>query len=490
MALPYKAGDIELNNIILYNYKSTPVDLRRLMSEFTVYHDLMSNGMQCEILILDATGVVEMLPIVGDETVIITFRTPSFDDFRTYVFRIYKIDNKVKSNDRTDAFVLHGISQEVINDHRRSVSKSYTNLTASSIVKSIYNEYLKPNEQDHYLVKKKNLYIQDTLDNHHMVFPGEKPFTAINTMCMEAKVNNDGKLTKYDFVNKKINEEEYIDNSEASNFVFYESYDGWYFRTLDSLLTRTYQVKDKNNNTTTRDYAEDYYLTNAKIEPNNKEENSVKPYQKINSLSYEKQFDTIENMETGLYFHKVETIDPITKRFTTDVFTYNKDGKKVSHLEKNKSLFSKKSIFADDDDTTLRYYMQSNIGENYNKQSYLSGAIRTDPQIRNPRSLHKFFKYDITSRTQLNNIVLSISVPGNTDIEIGQVVNIHIPQNSGVEEYKRKINLLYGKRFFITAVRHTYNKVDNNFFTVFEAVKDTYAKGVVEETRDVIDEDE
>jgi hypothetical protein len=48
------------------------------------------------------------------------------------------------------------------------------------------------------------------------------------------------------------------------------------------------------------------------------------------------------------------------------------------------------------------------------------------------------------SRTQLNNIVLSIGVPGNTDIEIGQVVNIHIPQILVSKNIKENINLLYG----------------------------------------------
>ena len=126
--------------------------------------------------------------------------------------------------------------------------------------------------------------------------------------------------------------------------------------------------------------------------------------------------------------------------------------------------------------------MQSNIGENYNKQIYLLNAITTDPQIRNPREMHKWFKFDLASRVQLNNIVFTVGVPGNTDIEIGQVVNIHIPQNSGIEEYKKKQNLIYGNKFFVTAVRHTFNKQDNSFFTIFEAVKDVYAKKVIEET--------
>tara|TARA_R110000796_G_scaffold107693_2_gene218482 strand:+ start:928 stop:2361 length:1434 start_codon:yes stop_codon:yes gene_type:complete len=463
----YKAGDIELKDITLFNYRGAPIDIKIIMEEFTIFHDLYANGIQCEILVVDSNGLLEFMPIVGDETLMIKFRTPTDDRLRTYIFRVYKVDNKVKGNDRTDNYVIKGISQESINDRLITVQKSYTDLPADAIVKSIYNEYLKPNEKDYIIVKKKKLNIQTTHDNHHMVFTDQSPFKAINTMCMEGQVKSQGKLTEYDFKNKKIKEEEYIDNSEASNFVFYESYDGWNFKTLDSLLVQ--------------DPVEDYYFTNAKVEQTNKDK-TIKKYQIINSLEYNKQFDTLESMSGGLFFNTVETIDPITKRFTVDNFTYNTDKGKISHLEKNRDLFSKESLFAKGGQSSRKYYMQSNIGENYNKQIYLSNAITTDPQIRNPREMHKWFKFDLASRVQLNNIVFTVGVPGNTDIEIGQVVNIHIPQNSGIEEYKKKQNLIYGNKFFVTAVRHTFNKQDNSFFTIFEAVKDVYAKKVIEET--------
>tara|TARA_R110000868_G_scaffold9685_1_gene47766 strand:- start:22 stop:1431 length:1410 start_codon:yes stop_codon:yes gene_type:complete len=462
----FQPGDIELKNITLFNYKGSSIELKVIMEEFTIFHDLYANGMQCEILVVDSNGLLELMPVVGDETLIINFRTPTDDAIRSYVFRVYKIDNKVMSNDRTDNYVIKGISQEVFNDRKSTVQKSYTDMPASAIVRGIYNGYLKPNEEDYGIVKKKNLYVQDTSNNHHMVFTDESPFTAINTMCMEAKVKTSGKLTEYNFKSKKIGDEESPDESQASNFIFYESYDGWYFKTLDSLLIQ--------------DPVEDYYFTNAKVEQKNKDE-TIKQYQMINSLKYNKQFDTLESMEEGIFFNTVETIDPITKKFTIDNFTYNTDRGKIAHLEKDKNLFSEESLFAKGGQSSHKYYMQSSIGANYNKLIYLKGAVKTDPQIRNPRELHTWFKFDLASRVQLNNMVLAISIPGNTNMEIGQVVNIHIPQNASSVEYQKKENLLYGNKFFVVAVRHTYNKQDNSFFTVFEAVKDVYAKDIVEE---------
>ena len=79
------------------------------------------------------------------------------------------------------------------------------------------------------------------------------------------------------------------------------------------------------------------------------------------------------------------------------------------------------------------------FGENYNKQPYLSNATNTDPQIRNPRRLQNWFKYNILSKAQLSNIVLSITVPGNTGIEVGDVVNLHIPQSSELPELSKKL---------------------------------------------------
>ena len=469
MAEDYKPGDIELKHITLQNYRGAKVDLQKVMEEFTIFHDMMDNGLYLDILIVDANGLVEFTPIVGDEVIVMQFRTPTFKDMRTYVFRIFSVEDKVKTNDRGDNYVIRAVSQEVINDHRNSVNKSYTNLSGSSVIKSIYNEFVKPNEDDHITVKKKKLFVQDTVDTHHFLFPGVKPIEAINTVCREARVKNNGMLTEYNFKNKKINEEVYIDNSDASNFVFYESYDGWYLKTIDSMLVQ--------------DVFEDFYLTDARREQKNEGKETIKPFQKISTVQYLNQFDTIDNLEEGMYYHKVETIDPIKKQFTTDVFTYNNDKKSIAHLEKNKNIFTKKSIFANDGDTSVSHYMQSNIGD-YRKFDLLNTARKTDPQVRNPRRLHEYFKYDLASRNQLNNIVLEIAIPGNTEIELGQVVNLHIPQNSAVEEYKKKDNILYGNKFFITNFRHTYNKQDNSFFTMFEAVKDTYAKDVVEETTD------
>jgi hypothetical protein len=459
----YRTGMVELRDCLLFNYRKAAIDIRHLMIEFNVYHDLFANGVTCEIVLADSNGLIEFLPIVGDEIFVISFVTPTLDETLTYVFQVYNISDRSKSNGRSESYVLRGVSQELISNSRKSVNISYKDIPVSSIVKGIYNSYLKPSEEDFGIIKaKKEINVEETLDNFHVVFSGEKPFECIRYLSKEAQSLNS-------------------DNSLASNFIFFEKNDGWYFKTIDSMLSA--------------EAVDNFYFTEASGEIDNNDaiagdddDGIVYKYQMINNLEFINQFNTLERLNNGYYSHTIETIDPILKKFTKDLFLYEKDFNKIAHIENSKKTFgtnyvySENSIFSKEAGSSIKKFIISNIGENYNKLEYLSKAFSRDPQIRNPRKLHKFMKYDLVSRLQLDNIVLSVGIPGNSQLEIGDIVNLHIPQSTGNKDFLNELNLLYDKRFFITSIRHTYNKVDNNFFTVFECVKDTYAKKVIEVT--------
>jgi len=447
MTIPYKPGDVELKTCLLYNYNKKVIDIRHLTVEFNIYHDIFDHGITCELVL----GIVEFMPIVGEETLVISFKTPTFDNLLTYVFRVYSITDKNKSEQRSDVFVIHGVSQEGLSNQRKGVKKSYVDLPASTIVKSIYNEFLKPTEEEYGIIKKnKVLEIEETKDNVSLVFPDKKPFDVINYLAGEAESKND-------------------QESLASNFIFFEDADGWHFKTIDSMLTQ--------------DAVENFFLVDAQVEQEKDMGDKINPHQKISNLDFESQLDTLENLDMGLYFNTIETIDPITKRFTTDSYLYERDSSKIGHVEKsfnNRKYLTENSIFKNDAGSSKSIMIISNIGENYSKQNFLNAAVTNDPQIRNPRKIHKFLKYDIASRLQLENISFSVTVPGNSDIRIGDIVNLHIPQSTSKKDFEKKVNILYDKRFFIIALRHTYNKKDNSFFTVFECVKDSFAKELVE----------
>jgi hypothetical protein len=450
MPLAYKPTDLELRSCFLYNYAGEKLDIRNIMLEFNIYHSIFSNATKIDVAILDGNGLVEIFPIVGEETLEIEFKTPTFEKTLNYFFRIYNVSDKDKFETRSDKYILHGTSQEVVSNLRKSVNKSYVDMPISTIVKGIYNSFLKPTEEEYTKIKKnKTLSIQETNDNFSVVFTGEKPITAIKYLSQEAQTKND-------------------QEGQGSNFYFFEKSDGYYFETIDGMLLK--------------DPSYDFYFTLASNEDHATQGEKIDDDKKITNYSFVNQVNTLKNLARGLYAHNIETIDPITKRFTTDNFSYKNDSKKITHIEHDKKkiddtfLYSEDSLLSKDSGTSVNYYMISNIGEDYNKQPYLSKAITNDPQIRNPRKLHKFLKYNVAAKAQLSNIVLSITIPGNTKLEIGDVVNLHIPQSSELPELSKKLNLLYDKKFLVVSIRHTFNKKNNKFYTIFECRKDTYAK--------------
>ena len=485
-SLPYRAKNVEISNCVLYNHNKNFRDITPIMLGIDIYHDIMDNGIYCEVSMTEAVGLVEFFPIVGDETLIVRFGTPGFVDFRTYVFRIFKVSDRKKAGERNEVYILSGVSQEIINNERLSVKKSYKDLTADQIVKSIYEDFLRPTEEEHYFIKKKDIKLQESDNLLNLNFPGEKPITAINMAAREGRSKSIGNYNVYKFLNKKIppggadKNEALVDISEASNFVFYESYDGWNFRTLDSLLTE--------------DPVEKFFLSEASTEKQLMDgSQKVHPRQLIEDMRVVKQVNTQENIQTGLYSHDVEALDPILKRFTETTFNYDKDADKFAHLENkpNEKLYAKNSVFKTSTKSSYKYFLPTNIGdprtvpfvkERVHDPYAKDPTTETDQQLRNPRKLHEFLSFDVTSRTQLNNIVLEVTVPGNSDIEVGQVIELIIPQNTEVKEFMEKENLLYNKRFFVGAVRHIINKEDMSFFTVMDCVKDVYGKKVEEVT--------
>jgi len=522
----YAPGVINLKTCLLFNYNKKALDIRHLMVEFNIFHDIYTHGTKCELVIIDGNGIVEMMPIVGEEKLLLEFSSPmegvrgapkSRDKVLTYVFQIYKIDDKQKLEPRTERVTLHGVTQETVNNARTTVEKSFVDQTSSTIIKTIYEKYLKPKEEDFIMSDKKNkIVIQKVKHNMSVVFPRLRPYDAIRYICQETY--HLGKLIFETYQdNELIKPEdppanEITNNSQSSNFVFFQKSDGWYFQTLDSLLIRP--VENFNNfYLSGANYAQivggrlagDFRGASLGAFESVSTSTKVFPFQIIIDVNLRNQFDTLESSINGLYSSFTETIDPLLKEFTRESFVYADKVKNMNHLEQDKSQFGSNFIFTDNSlyrtnrdpgivpmsppglkptnkKTSARSYVASNIGENYSQLPIFGNARETDPRIRNPRNIHKYIHYNRASRLKLaSNIVLNVTIPGNILLEIGDVVNLHFPQTSPIEEYMKKLNLLYDKKFLVTAIRHVYNKQKNHFFTVMQCVKDTYAKPLVEE---------
>ena len=190
--IQYRQGGIELDVVTIWNFKKNAVVLNNVIIEFNIYYDLYGNGSKLEMVLIDSNGLIEMMPIVGDETCLVQFKTPTFKTKISQLYRIYKVDSR-GSRGRAEVYVLHGVSQEVMADKRKSVNKSYSQLKPERIVESIYEDYLRPTQEEFGAIHKNQppLELQETQFNQSFCFPGIRPFQAIKQVCNESVLKAD-----------------------------------------------------------------------------------------------------------------------------------------------------------------------------------------------------------------------------------------------------------------------------------------------------------
>lgn len=452
----YKPNKVNLLSCEIVNTLGETVDIQYQIVEFSVFYDLFAHGIKLELTIVDSIGIVERLPIVGDEFVLIRFSSIPLERkgkkkfFKPVElgFSIYKVTDKQKANQRTEAFVLHGMSHEIINDKRKSVSESFVDLAGHEIVRQIYEDYLKPTDNDFLTYQQGKLNVAVEAENNlSFVFNGIRPFKCIRKVLRESQTKEQESL--------------------SSNLIFYKNNQGYQVNTIDNLYKQSvkevfyYKVGNEDDRT--------------KDDP---EAEKIGREQQINQYQILNQIDQLKNISSGMYEQKYDTIDPLLKRFRESNFNYDEEKGKLAHIEDNFANYNQNSKNKQSFGTENTSYFVTHIGDNYVEESkYFSvhSAAEKDSQLRNPRRLQDYLAYEKASRLAIRNTVVMVTITGYTDLEVGDLIEIRKPQNTvgSTEEELDKTNEM-GEKYIILAMRHIFNAVEQNFSTVMECAKDSF----------------
>ena len=211
MKLERAPGHYTLDSIELYSYvtKET-IELADIVGELNIYEDMFSNTMSANIIVEDTWNIIGKFPIVGHERITIIMDTPEAENEMVLEFRVYKIDNYEKTSQRAATYTIQLISAEYLLNLGQSISKSYPNSLTSDIVRSIFDDlYLLEADMNVKLVD-----IEPTQNVNDIWIPNWKPFDAMNWLAKRSMA----------------------ENRDGANYMFYETRDGFHFRSLESLV--------------------------------------------------------------------------------------------------------------------------------------------------------------------------------------------------------------------------------------------------------------
>ena len=301
-----KAGRFLLDDVVLVSYQSADgsnknaksISIRSQVLEINLYESLEGAGLSGNIVVADGQAVISHLPLTGYERIEFKLYTPGTSrgyDFSAqtgHPMYIYKISGRQPTTPRSQIHMLHFCSKEIVDNEMKRVNRTLTGSVDQMVVDIFRND----------LESKKNFIVEETKGLHKFVMPRMKPFKAI------AKLSDDAEPLKYN----------------SSGMLFYEDSTGFRYRSLENMLaiagvarpvTAKFQQKPRN------------------VKGGQGETDIIKEMQTVDNFEIKDQFDTLKNLNNGVYASRMITHDTFNKTFSEIDFDYNTYFPTIFHTE-------------------------------------------------------------------------------------------------------------------------------------------------------------
>ena len=520
MATEAETNAIKDLDISLVNFnEQSVINITDITPHFNIYESIFNQYCTIELIIADSNSLISRLPIVGEEYIAIRYRTAGLKvdkeeyTLRTRSFRIYKLSERDENNEGTQNFKLHGIDDHCFVNEAYSINQSFVGSNCIAACEAVFKSYfIDPIEFRPFDKQQFNL-----VDNDNGII--EKKYeTAEQHQSKNTSTFIAPGLTPVEVINYLKDEAVHKDTEETSNYLFFQNVNGFHLRTLGNLKEQTAK------------YA--YFLKNVLSEGVSKKEvkevDNTTGLERNNILSYQfkKTFDTLNNINSGFYGNRVVAIDLLTKKYDERIFTYNTEWPRLNPIERGPEAAKLHSdsgtkdqdinMLAQIGSTQTRFIstellsnsiptgnptnFSANESPSYKQTPYfypidkkdpdemrdklfgtlknedakyrMVAFVRDDNKLKNPRLKHEKLNREIGAISALDSIILNIMVPGNSDIQAGDMIHVFIPD----EQDNTKYMSILGQtepRMLVTDVRQSYLMSASAYVTALTCVKDS-----------------
>lgn len=315
-----KPGIYSLSDITIINYEGRSVDIKATLINFDVQSDLFNTCLHGTLTIQDSGDFQQNLPLIGEETLQIKFKSNKDEEPTIMNFYIYSLVDKIKRGEDGFEYKLNFCSIELLQNRALNLSESFYKLNASDIVKRCFNR-----------ISNKPINIEPTANTLNYISPSISPFEIINYMATRSISKN--------FPN-------------TGTYVFYEDIKGFNYRTMDSMISSEpkaeYSFSHKNQISTDMDT--EFYT--------------------VNSWEITQHYDILDGLNKGGYGATTRILDPFTRSYGVKTFNIfsDDDYNKVEHINKDKasSLHSSRFKFTQAPGNFIKFRMVDNIADKEN----------------------------------------------------------------------------------------------------------------------------
>jgi len=429
--------------ILESNDQKRTIDIRQGTVSIDYYEDIFSPTITAKIRVINTGDSIQApdkegnpdgerqsiyngLPLRGGERVSLKIKGNSDKnpglDFATnqkdYLY-VSSITDIVSESQR-ETFLLHLTSREAITNETSRVGKKYpTSSTIDASVTDILKNYLKT---------EKIGKIDKTQNKYGFIGNLRKPFTILVWLA-----------------SKGVPAE--ISGDATAGFVFYQTREGFQFRSIDSLISQkpddipTYTYTQVNESGTTRD--NDFAILNYKTEKN---QNLIEKLRLGSYASYRMFYNPLT----------FEFTDPQKGTFTTDDYVSG-----VKNLGQQLEL----PKISNDSNIDLGH-----IPTRYLTQVLDIGTMEKDVSTDVNSDPFKYQSQAIMRYNMLFTQTMSIVVGSNTNLKAGDIIKCNFPKISrgDKEEYDKEQSGLY----MIKELCHHFDS--DASYTSMKLIRDTF----------------
>ncbi len=437
-------GEFILTGPNIIGSSGEQVDIGDLVLELNVYQNLNHPFMSGNILMNDAKGLYEYLPIIGQERLIFKLTTPSAYssiNFEEYHAVIYNVEKRFNTNDRSQAYLMNWTTLDNYRNFRTKVSKSYDGNISSMIVRILSEE----------LKSKKSMYVDVTKNIRKYVVPNLSPYAACSW----------------------LREESVSKEHQSPHYLFYENSNGYNFRSLDSLIGSQGSLSIPHKKTYRSQPPEDPKEIGAATGT-------------ILAFQVEDSSNTYTNGRAGMFastllYHDVfnKTLQKFEYDYIDSCYKYrnqlNQDSGKYGPFISESKVDGENKIT---DFPESKIFVHPSAG----KELHSVGAS-TDFTIPYTNNNAQYWLQESLSREmEREYFTLKIETYGDTNIMVGDIVDVVIPSNREQTPSggKDSMDAILSGRYLITQLHHQVTPPTQAHKMSFTAMKDSVSSALPE----------
>ena len=435
-----KAGDVRLQELKLISSDNTIFDLRDFLVELNLYEDMFSPSMRGNMVISDSRNLIEQAPIIGEEYIIAKIVTPGMDSYIEKSFRVYKVtDRNIVRDNNTQTFVIHFASPELFSDMLVPVFKSFEG-KITDVVEKIFLDYIsttrkfilsedgevRESDEDTPLI-----ILNDTSNSVKFVSVGWSPFKCINWLASKS-IPKEGK---------------------AKNFIFYESNKSFYFGSIEKIF------KDV---TESKNFVGKYTISVSNIRDGKPSPDINREYFIAKNVEMVETVDHAKNYTNGYLASRLITLDVFNKEYK--VIDYDHVLNYSNQYHTSGIGINARPVFA----TNSPRNPLSHVSFYPVNPKLFTGFTNNINE-----KMEEIYSNRRSSMIDLSNLKLIITVPGRTDMEVGNMLYFSYPAVEPVDKKTEEGNQdkQYSGYYIITAIHHKISKIVHEM--TMECVKDS-----------------